>query len=97
MWQTASDFLIFLGWVWQNTTILLVKIFLPVQYIFTFLKQFFIKAFATPVIPDTIWAFTVQIKGIFNTIPYFNELMSVAIIGITILMIVFILKTFLKT
>lgn len=94
MWQTASDFIVLIGWLWHNTTILLRSIFLPVQYIYTFLKEFFYTALATPITPDTIWTFDTATKGVFASIPYFGTMMFVAICGITILMIVFILKTF---
>lgn len=97
MWQTASDFLVFLGWAWQNSTLILKKIFLPVQYIYTFLKEFFVNAFQPPIPSENIWTFDSQILGLFNAIPYFNVLISALVLGIIVLMIVFILKTFLKT
>jgi hypothetical protein len=96
MWQTASDFIIFLGWVFKNSTLILGKVFLPIQYVYTYLKQFFINAFASPSTPETIWAFDTGTKSIFNSIPYFNVMISVAVLGTGILIIVFILKQFVK-
>lgn len=97
MWQTASDFLVYLGWVFENTASILRDIFLPIQYIFTFLKQFFSTALATPQVPEEIWSFSPEILAVFDKIPYFSTLIYVSILGIMIAMIVFILKTFLKT
>lgn len=97
MWQTASDFFVFMGWLWQNSTLLLKKVFLPVQYIYTFLKQFFTNAFAPPLPSENIWTFPAGILGLFNSVPYFNVLISALVLGIIVLMVVFILKTFLKT
>lgn len=94
MGQTASDFIVLIGWLWKNITTLLGDTFLPVRYVFTFLKQFFYSAFASPITPDTIWTFDAGTKSVFAHIPYFGTMISVAIIGITILMIIFILKTF---
>lgn len=97
MWQTASDFFVFLGWAWQNTTAILGNVFLPVRYIYTFLKQFFTSAFAPPAPPESIWSFGTDTLAIFSTIPYFNVLIYAVVLGITILFVVFLIKTFLAT
>jgi hypothetical protein len=97
MWQTASDFIIFVGWAWQNIIIIVGKIFAPIRYIYIFLKSFISSALGTPIEPESIYAFSDEIKGVFQHIPYWNVLISVLIVGIMILMIMFILKTFLKT
>ena len=96
MWQTASDFLVFLGWTFQNLSSLLRDIFLPIQYIYTFLKQFFNTALSTPQIPEEIWTFDSEILAVFDSIPYFSTLIYVCVLGMVILVVVFILKTFLK-
>lgn len=97
MWQTASDFLIFLGWVFENTGLLIGKIFLPVQYIYTFLKNFGASALSNPITPNEIWTFDDEILAVFNAIPYWNTIIFVLVLGISILFIVFILKTFLRS
>ena len=97
MWQTASDFIIFLGWAWQNFLIIIGQIFLPVRYIYTFLKNFLASALATPPAGPDIFHFDTGILSIFSIVPYWNTLIFALVIGITILMIIFILKTFLKT
>jgi hypothetical protein len=97
MWQTASDFIIFLGWVWQNFLTTIGQIFLPVRYIYVFLKQFLTLALASPPQGPGIYTFDTGVLSIFAQVPYWNILIFSAVLGITILMIVFILKTFLKT
>jgi len=94
MFEIVSDFVCFVGWLWDNISILLRNVFLPVQYIYTFLKGFFGEALKIPATPETIWSFDTGTKQIFASIPYFDTLISVAIAGITILMIIFILKSF---
>jgi hypothetical protein len=97
MIQTASDFLVYLGWLFENTGILIGKIFLPVQYIYTFLKNFGTSALSNPVIPDEIWTFDNEILGVFAGIPYWNTIIFVLVLGLSILFAVFILKTFLRS
>lgn len=97
MWQTASDFLIFLGWVFENTGLLIGKIFLPVQYIYTFLKNFGAAALSNPIIPDEIWTFPNEVLMVFDAIPYWNIIIYVLVLGLSILFVFFILKTFLRT
>jgi hypothetical protein len=61
------------------------------------LQQFFNSAFAPVDNPAPIWQFSDEILDLFNTIPHFNVLLLVLVLGLTIIMGVFILKTFLKT
>lgn len=97
MWQTASDFLIFLGWAWQNITLILKSVFLPIQYIFTFLKSLFGEAISRPVEPEIIWTWTGQVQQVFSFIPYWSTITLVLGVALTILILVFILKTFLRS
>lgn len=97
MWQTASDFIIFLGWVWQNFLIVIGQIFLPVRYIYTFLKQFITSALATPPAGPGITTFDTGVLSVFAHVPYWNTMLFALVIGITLLMIIFILQTFLKS
>lgn len=97
MWQTASDFLIFLGWASENVGLLIGKVFLPVQYIYTFFKNFIAYALEGPEVPEKIWEFPTEILAVFNAIPYWNTIIFVLILGLSILFIFFILKTFLRT
>jgi hypothetical protein len=97
MWQTASDFLVFLGWFWQNTILILENVFAPIQYIYTFLYQFFIFALKSPTAFQPIWNFPRAIIDLFYSVPYFNVLIESALVGITIIFVMYILRTFLKT
>jgi hypothetical protein len=96
MWQTASDFIVFIGWLWSNLILLAKQVFLPITYIFTYIKTFFVFAFATPETYTPLYTFSANVKSIFASIPYFSTLFSVALLGLTIVMVVFIFKTFLR-
>jgi len=96
MWQTASDFIIFVGWLWQNLILLAKQIFLPITYIFTFIKQFFVSAFAPPSAYTPLYTFSTELKSLFVSIPYFSTLFAAALLGLTVIMVVFIFKTFLR-
>ena len=97
MWQIASDFIIFLGWFFENLGELLGSIFTPVKYIFTFVKAFFENAFS-PIIPaGEIWTMPANVLAIFDAIPYWNEIMLVLSVGLMLIFGFFIIKQFLKT
>lgn len=97
MWQTASDFLIFLGWIFENVGLLIGKVFLPVQYIFTFFKNFGTYALADPETPEPIWEFSNEILMVFDAIPYWSTIIFVLVLGLSILFIFYILRTFLRS
>ena len=97
MWQTASDFIVFIGWLWQNFLIIVGGIFLPVRYIYTFLKEFLSQALAAPPETPAIFNFNSGVLSIFHAIPYWDTLIFSVVVGIEILMIIFLLKTFLQT
>jgi len=97
MWQTASDFIVFIGWLFQNFLIVIVKLFLPVKYIYTFLKEFLTKALSSPPPSPDIFNFDAGVLSIFSRVPYWDTLIFAVIVGVTILMIVFILQSFLNS
>jgi len=97
MWQTASDFIVFIGWLFQNFLIVIVKLFLPVKYIYTFLKEFLTKALSSPPESPDIFNFDAGVLSIFSVIPHWDTLIFAVIVGVTILMIVFILQSFLNS
>lgn len=97
MWQTASDIIIFFGWFFENASQTLLQILSPVRYIFTFTKNFFISAFASPESYEEIWVFSDGILGIFNSIPYWPVLIAVLGVGLMIIFGIVILKVFLRT
>lgn len=97
MWQTASDFIIFLGWFFGNASEILIQIFSPIRYIFSFTKNFFASAFATPESYEEIWAFPSGIIGLFNNVPYWETLIGVLAVGLMLIFGIVILKVFLRT
>lgn len=92
-----SDIVVFLSWFWDNTATILGSVFLPIKFVYAFLKQFFTSAFGSPITPDISLTFSTSTLTIFNSIPYFDVLMSAMIVGVLLLIIGFIIKTFLKT
>lgn len=97
MWQLASDIIVFMGWFWENTTSILSSVFLPIKFVYAFLKQFFISAIASPTTSDISLEFPTSTLAVFNSIPFFNNLVSALILSITLLIVGFIIKTFLDT
>ncbi|GAH91230.1 unnamed protein product [marine sediment metagenome] len=97
MWQTASDIIIFFGWFFENASTILVQIFSPIRYIFTFTKNFFVSAFAPPESYEEIWTFPNSILGIFDSIPYWDTLIVVLGVGLMLIFGIVILKVFLRT
>jgi hypothetical protein len=97
MWRTASDFFVFLGWAWQNFTIVFGKVFLPVRFIYVFLKEFIANAFGAPIAPATGIAWDNNVLTIFNSMPYFHELIFGLVVCVVLLMVIFLLKQFIQT
>lgn len=97
MFQTFADFLVFLGWLWENITAILHEVFLPIQYIYTFIANFFSSAFSAPVAPENFWSFDSGVISLFHSVPYFSELVYACVLGLTAIMIFYLLRTFLKT
>lgn len=97
MWQTASDFIIFIGWFFKNLWLLVGYAFQPIQYVFTFIKSYVVSAFAPPIPATEIWAFQPEILAVFNAIPYWNTIIAVIVICLLIIFGTFIVKQFLKT
>lgn len=96
MWQGISDFIVFLGWLWENIATIFGNVFLPVRYIFSFLQQLVLTAFSTPPELETIWGFSTSTMAIFQAIPYWNIICTSLISAVFLIFILFILKTFLK-
>lgn len=82
MFQTADDFIIFLGWVFHNTTLVLKEIFLPFRFVFAFLKSAFVSASASPITPDEIFTFDPDILIFFHSIPHIDILISGIFLGL---------------
>lgn len=67
-------------------------IFIPLTWIFNFVRGFFNSAFATPPEAGISWVFSDSILNFYNSIPYWNYLMFGVGAGIGILFLVFIFK-----
>lgn len=76
MFQTADDLIIYIGWVFHNVVLILQQIFLPVRYIFAFLNSAISSAFASPVTPSLPFTFNSGLMSMFQTIPYFSNLIA---------------------
>lgn len=94
--HSLSDVFIFAGWFFSTLGNLLSKLWLPVNFIFTFFSAFVEKAFTNPE-PQNIWVFSDEIMSVFETIPYWSTLTFVLGIGILIIVGMAILKQFLRT
>jgi len=94
--HSLSDVFIFGGWFFSTLGNLFSKLWLPVNYIFSFFSAFVGKAFATPE-PKNIWSFNDEIIAVFDTIPYWSEMGFVLGLGILIIIGIAILKNFLRT
>lgn len=94
--HSLSDVFVFGGWFVSVLGNLLTKLWLPVNYIFSFFSAFVERAFATPE-PQNIWSFSTSTKAVFSAIPYWDT--TISVLGVSILIIVgmAIFKQFLKT
>ena len=91
-----NDFFVFLGWVFSILTELIKVFVLPISYIFNFLKAFTISAFSSPQSPGIDYAFSDQIKTVFENIPYWNTILSVIALSLLVLIGASIFRTILK-
>jgi hypothetical protein len=95
MIQLVSDFFILLGWLWTSFFSLVSKVFLPVQYIYTFLKTFLAGALAAPAASQPVFDNT--IVSFFQSIPYFPVLSGGIVIALALMFAIFLLKQFSQT
>lgn len=72
-------------WLFNILALMIGKLILPIEYVFTFLKTFSTEAFK-PVIPTELWQVPANIKSIFETLPYWDNL-TVAL-GVAILLMI---------
>jgi len=86
--HTASDFVIFVSWTFDNLWNLTGYILQPIKFIFHFLKKFFISVFTPENTPEQIWAFSDEVIDVFNSIPYWKYF-SVGIGAVILLFIAF--------
>jgi len=94
--HSLSDIFVYGGWFFSSLGVLFQKFWLPINYIFNFIKAFVGKAIATPT-DQNIWAFSEEVKAIFQQIPYWSTLSMVLGICILIIFGIAILKQFLRS
>lgn len=88
----SFDFFNALRYVFSNITSLMGVLFIPLDWMFNFLKGFF-AGVATPVSTAAItWVFPNNVMAVFNSIPYFSTLTFACGAGISILLLVFIFR-----
>ena len=96
LYHAINDIFTFLGWLFFNITQFLHNLFLPVNYIFQYIKGFTDNAFQ-PAIPQTaIWTFPAGINDLFNSIPYWTTISHVLGLAFFVILGVAILKNFLN-
>ena len=88
-----NDVAVLIGWVGTSLKEMLSMFFLPLQYIFSFLKNLFVSAFSAPITPEHLYTFDNEILGVFNAIPYWAEVKVVLGISLSVVMLFFVLKT----
>ncbi len=69
----ANDLPIFVGWIADNLWNLIGYILAPIEFVFHFLKKFFVEAFKNQEI-EQIWEIPANIIEIFKAIPYWDYL-----------------------
>lgn len=94
--HSLSDIFIFGGWFFSVLSGLFTRLWLPVNYIFSFFSAFIDKAFETPE-TQNIWSFGTSTLAVFSAIPYWSSITLV--LGVSVLLIVSVatLKLFLSS
>lgn len=91
-----NDAGVFFGWL-GSILLEIVKTFvMPLTYIFTFLKSLLSSAFQTPT-DFTGYSWDAGILGVFGAIPYWDTLIVIVGIGISMIVLFFVLRTFLRS
>ena len=82
--HSVTDVFVFFGWFFSNLAVIFERLFLPVRFVFQFLKSFVTTAFSSPV-EISAWTFSAEIKNIFHAIPLWDTLILVLGVGVTLL------------
>lgn len=91
--HNVSDVFVFAGWLFYNLKILVSNLFLPVRFIYTYLRNFVESAFlSSETSAKAIWSFPAEIMNFFQGIPYWSILSSVLGLGILIIIGIATLK-----
>ncbi len=88
----SFDFFNAMRYVFSNITSLMGVLFVPLSWIFNFLKGFFAGVATPPPTTAINWVFPDNVVAVFNAIPYFSTLTYACGAGISILLLVFIFR-----
>lgn len=92
-----SDFLVFVGWIWHNSVLIFQAIITPIKFVFYFLQNLSTNALANPIEAEEIWSFSEETMNVFQSIPYWDILVKVCLLGILIIVLFSVLRVFHKT
>jgi hypothetical protein len=92
LYHAINDFFTFIGWLFSNLVGFLHNLFLPVNYVFQFLKGITQNAFSPAITPPALWAFPDGVMAVFNAIPYWADIKNVFILALGVVFLIFILK-----
>lgn len=92
----GNDTFVFFGWISELIKNIISVFLLPLSYIFTFLKSFFVNALGAPIeFEEYTW--TDEVLSVFNAIPLWSEMITAIGVALTIIVVFFVLRTFLKS
>jgi hypothetical protein len=86
-----SDFFTFMGWFFQNATLILKLIFLPFQFAYNFLSQFIVSLFAAPIAPTD---FALPGSNFLSVIPFLPQMSIVLGVILLFFIAIFVFRRF---
>lgn len=89
--QIAYDFFNAMRYIFSNIGTLISVLFLPLNWLFAFLKGFFVGVSTPPPTTAIAWTFPSNVMSLINTIPYMpllEQILGVAL-AITVLSFIF--------
>lgn len=91
-----NDTWVFLGWVLNLLSSVIGLFFMPLNFVFNFLKGLVISIFASPVAFDNAYVFSDNVVSLFNKIPLWSSVQVVLGAGLVISLIASILALLTK-
>jgi len=91
LYHAVNDFFTFLGWLFSNLVGFLHNLFLPINYIFQFLKAVTQNAFSPAIAPPELWVFP-DVMRLFNAIPYWSSIQNIFLVALGVMFLIFILR-----
>jgi hypothetical protein len=92
----VASVIVFIGWFFYLLGYIIFQLLSFVNYIFGFLKSFFVHIFDTPIIPDGFSYFSTSTIGVIKEIPYYNQLALALAIAFLVIGAIAIIKLFTK-